>query len=271
MDEFERASILKEKRDERKKKKRELAQGTLADAGPGRLLAMAEAAGISSEQIAAVAQSVAPPQEKKAVLHPSEIDLPKGDSGGNGGGLGGLISGLMGGAGGNSASNPIAMAETATNVISGLVTTFCIVLAIILVATVFVIPRNFRVFWLFIISFSVLYAGGFKVYQEWANSASNENSDSYRSMARGLLTALTVIYTVSVLSILLLIIWKVIVIAKKKSDILGRQQMIEQGNDRNQFNRRPPHLRNKRDRHKVIVKTPIPEREVSLADEDIYM
>jgi hypothetical protein len=134
--------------------------------------------------------------------------------GGGGGGLDGILGSIMGGA------NPMAMAEVATTSITGIVSALAIVLALFLVSTVFVIPRGYRIFWLLLVSLTGLFLGAFRLYQEWINTAAAEDSDKYRSMAQGLLTALTVIFTIVFVSILFVMMWKIGVVAKRKSDLI---------------------------------------------------
>lgn len=227
MDEGKRADEIRQRRLSRKKmREKAQAENPMSQAGPGRLLAMAEAAGISPEQISAVASHVQSSASSEREVNSAQVGLAKErmkspppakrakKSGSGDSPLGGLLSGLMGGA------DPMALAETASTTITGIVTALAIVLAFVLVATVFVIPRGYRIFWLLLVVLTGFFLGGFRLYQEWISAAADEFKDSYRSAAQGILTALTVIYTIVFVTILFALMWKIAVMARRRSDLL---------------------------------------------------
>ena len=130
--------------------------------------------------------------------------------------MGGILGSLLNG-------NPMAMAEAASISIAGLVTALVILLGILMLASVFVIPRGYRVFWLLLVTLTLLFVGAFRIYQEWVDSAESENSDSYRQAAKLILTIMTVVYTIVFVAVMFAMLWKIGVLAKRKSDLIDNK------------------------------------------------
>jgi hypothetical protein len=110
---------------------------------------------------------------------------------------------------------------------NGIITVLWLIVLIILVCSVFVIPKPFRIFWLVISTLIILMTVGFRLYAEWMNRAQMDGSDRHKEWSMGLLYCLVILYTIVMLSILFILAWKIIGVVTNKSNILKEHAVNE--------------------------------------------
>lgn len=106
---------------------------------------------------------------------------------------------------------------------SGLNVALTLVLLILVGSSVFVIPRQFRVFWMFFTAFTVLLMIGFKLYREWmaASEKEGEDKEKYSAWALGILYVIAVLYAVVMVALFFIMAWKIYGVVTSRSNILG--------------------------------------------------
>jgi hypothetical protein len=94
------------------------------------------------------------------------------------------------------------------------------VITVVALASVFVLPRQLKVFWLLVVSLTVLIHLGFMLYREWMHIGSKGGEDAkYAEWASVLLYSLVMLYTAVMTGILFFMAWSLYSIAITKSNI----------------------------------------------------
>lgn len=129
------------------------------------------------------------------------------------------------------------------NQYNGIITVLWLIVLIILVCSVFVIPKPFRIFWLVISSLIILLTVGFRLYAEWMNRAQMDGSERHKEWSMGLLYCLLILYTIVILSILFILAWKIIGVVTNKSNLLKEHAVneYEHGSASNHHDKRKDH------------------------------
>lgn len=102
----------------------------------------------------------------------------------------------------------------------GILSVLWLVLIIILISSVFLIPLPFRVFWLVVVSLTILMSLGFRVYSEWMNRAQLEDSQTHEDWSMGLLYVLVITYALTMLAIMFILLWKIISVINSRTNII---------------------------------------------------
>lgn len=100
------------------------------------------------------------------------------------------------------------------------------VLASLLVSSIFVIPPYLKVFWITIISTIILVSIGFTLYYEWdakgnAANATDDEKRKYNGWASTMLYVITMAYSAVAAAILLIMIWRIYSMVNKKSNLIA--------------------------------------------------
>lgn len=102
--------------------------------------------------------------------------------------------------------------------LSRVVTGVVIILAL---ASVFVLPKSLKVFWLVILGLTALMQGGFTLYKELMSMSQRDGEENkkYAQWAGMILYAITMIYTAVMVGILFFMAWSLYSIANSQSNI----------------------------------------------------
>jgi hypothetical protein len=93
-------------------------------------------------------------------------------------------------------------------------------ISVVALATVFVLPRQLKVFWVVVLSLTFLLHVGFMLYREWMDlSTHGGEKEKYAEWASVLLYALVMIYTAVMVGILFFMAWSLYSIANSQTNI----------------------------------------------------
>lgn len=96
----------------------------------------------------------------------------------------------------------------------------------LLVAGIFVVPLDYRPFWIVITSLVILSGMAFQLYVEWDSKAfdesvSAEEQASSKGWASSLLYLISMVTSAVIVGILLVMMWKIYTVTRKNSNLLG--------------------------------------------------
>ena len=112
----------------------------------------------------------------------------------------------------------------------GLNVALALILLIVVGSSVFVIPRQFRVFWMFFTAFTVLLMVGFKLYREWMAVSEKEDEDKerYSAWAMAILYTIAVLYSIVMVALFFVMAWKIYGVVTSRSNLLGSSETPEE-------------------------------------------
>lgn len=113
---------------------------------------------------------------------------------------------------------------------AGVNTALCLVFLIVVGSSVFVIPRQFRVFWMLFVGLTILLMTGFKIYRELMAVAEKESDDKdkYTAWALAVLYAIGGLYSVVMVALLFVMAWKIYGVVTSRSNLLGSGEAPEE-------------------------------------------
>lgn len=104
--------------------------------------------------------------------------------------------------------------------LSGINQLVCGIIVILAISSVFVLPKQLKVFWIIILSLTFLMHAGFMLYKEWMSMGKKgEENAKYAEWASILLYCLVMIYTAVMVGILFFMAWSLYSIANSKTNI----------------------------------------------------
>lgn len=90
-------------------------------------------------------------------------------------------------------------------------TWFALVVLVLTISSVFVLPNEFKGFWLAIVALSIVVIMGYWLFGEWVKRTDNE---SQQNMAMGLFYGLIILYSFTLAALLLMLLWKIFSITR---------------------------------------------------------
>ena len=130
----------------------------------------------------------------------------------------------------NNANEKMIAGDSGDSELSGIKASLCLVLLIILAASVFVINEKYRFFWLVLVGLGLIMMLGNRIYADLYNaSIDTENTDEeqkkkYANFAGGVLYAIYILFAVVMACILLVLLWKVYGQVTNRSNLVNNNK-----------------------------------------------
>lgn len=94
------------------------------------------------------------------------------------------------------------------------------IMTVVALSTVFVLPKQLKVFWAIVLGLTILIHLGFMLYKEWMESGKKGGEDAkYSEWAAMLLYCLVMLYTAVMVGILFFMAWSLYSIANSKTNL----------------------------------------------------
>lgn len=107
-----------------------------------------------------------------------------------------------------------------TGMLSGINRLMVGIIAALAVSTIFVLPRQLKVFWIIILGLTFLIHLGFLIYKEWMYMGKNGGEDAkYAQWASFLLYGMAMVYTAVMVGILFFMSWSLYSIANSRTNL----------------------------------------------------